>query len=183
RRRLALSWGIHPTATPYTTEGADAIIQNSVQSALETGIARSGDTLVVVSGMMTELDGIGTSNMLKIHVAAETIVSGTAIVSGLVTGELHRVEDGDLSTVPEGAIAAVSESYDGELTGDGGHIRGIVSSEGDGASSHTAVLARELDIPMIGDAGIPEEIEDGTVVTLDAERAVLYRDVVGAREE
>ena len=183
RRRLALSWGIHPTSTPYTTEGADAIIQNSVQSALDTGIARSGDTLIVVSGMMTELDGIGTSNMLKVHVAAETIVSGNAVVSGLITGELHHVEDGDLSAVPEGAIAVVSEAYDGELTGDADHIRGIVSSESDMTSSHAAVLARELDIPMIGDAKIPDDIEDGTVVTLDAERAVLYRDVVGTRDE
>jgi len=182
RRRLALSWGIHPTSTPYTTEGADAIIQNSVQSALDTGIARSGDTLVVVSGMMTDLDGIGTSNMLKIHVAAETIVSGVPVVSGIVTGEFHRVKDGDLSSVPKGAIAAIPDGFDGELVGDADHIRGIVSAEDEATGSRAAVRARELDLPMIGEADVSEDIEDGTVVTLDAERAVLYRDLVGDRE-
>jgi len=183
RRRLALSWGIHPTSTPYTTEGADAIIQNSVQSALDTGIARNGDTLVVVSGMMTDLDGIGTSNMLKIHVAAETIVSGSPIVSGIVTGELHRVEDGDLSTVPDGAVAAIPAEFDGELAGEADHLRGIVSADDGATSSRAAVLARELDLPMVGEADVPVDIENGTVVTLDAERAVLYRDVVGTPDE
>ncbi|MEF8882022.1 MAG: pyruvate kinase [Halapricum sp.] len=182
RRQLALSWGIHPCSTPYTAAGADAIIQNSVQSALNTGIAQTGDTLVVVSGMMTELEGINTSNMLKIHVAAETIVSGNAIVSGLVTGELHRLEDGDLSSVPDGSIAVVPSDYSGELKGDAEGIRGIVDGNTGmkpGSTSHAAVLARELDIPMITNADVPEKIEDGTMVTLDAERSVLYRDAVG----
>nr|WP_049992854.1 pyruvate kinase [Halapricum salinum] len=180
RRQLALSWGIHPTSAPYTTGGADAIIQNSVQSALDTNIARNGDTLVVVSGMMTELDGIGTSNMLKVHVAAETIVSGTTVVEGLVTGDLHRLEDGDLSEAPEGSIVAVPADYDGELVGDADGIRGIVDGHS-GTKSHAAVLAREFDLPMISNATLPDAVEDGAVVTLDAERGVLYRDAVGAQ--
>ncbi|QSG13012.1 Pyruvate kinase [Halapricum desulfuricans] len=178
RRRLALSWGIHPTTIPRTTEGADAIIQNAAESALDTGIVRDGDRLVVMSGMMTELEGIDSSNMLKIHVAAETTVRGDAVVGGLVTGELHRVEDGDLSTVPEGAIAVVSE-YSGELAGDAEHVRGIVGGERGmkpGSTSHAAVFAREHGIPMIADVEVPDELEDGTVVTLDAEKAMLYRD-------
>jgi pyruvate kinase len=120
--------------------------------------------------------------MLKIHVAAETIVSGDAIVSGLVTGKLHRIEDGDLSSVPDGSIAVVPSDYSGELKGDAEGIRGIVDGNTGmkpGSTSHAAVLARELDIPMITNADVPEKIEDGTVVTLDAEREVLYRDAVG----
>ena len=181
RRRLALSWGIHPTTIPHTTEGADAIIQNAAESALDTGIVTDGDRLVVMSGMMTELEGVDSSNMLKIHVAAKTTVSGDAVIGGLVTGELHRVEDGDLSDVPDGSIAVVPSEYSGELTGDTEHIHGIVGGERGmkpGSTSHAAVLARERDIPMIADAEVPDELEDGDVVTLDAERAILYRDAV-----
>ncbi|MFB6188806.1 MAG: pyruvate kinase [Halapricum sp.] len=178
RRQLALSWGIHATSAPYTTGGADAIIQNAVQSALETGIAENGDTLVVVSGMMTELDGISTSNMLKVHVASETILTGTAVVEGLVTGELYRLDDGDLSDVPEGAIVAVPADYDGELVGDTGKVRGLVDGHS-GVKSRAAVLARELDLPMISNAAVPNDVGDGTTVTLDANRGVLYRDAVG----
>jgi pyruvate kinase len=180
RRQLALSWGIHPTSAPYTTGGADAIIQNSVQSALNTNIAKSGDTLVVVSGMMTELDGIGTSNMLKVHVAAETLVAGTSVVDGLVTGDLHRLENGNLDAVPDGSVVAVPADYDGELVGEADGVRGIVDGHS-GTKSHAAVLARELDIPMISGATVPDDVENGAVVTLDADRGVLYRDAVGRR--
>jgi len=182
RRRLALSWGIHPTATAYTTEGTDAVIQNATKSALDTGIVRDGDRLVVMSGIMTELEGVDSSNMLKVHVAAETTVRGDAVVGGLVTGELHRVEGGDLSTVPEGAIAVVPSGYSSELTGDAERVHGIVGGERGmkpGSTSHAAVFAREHGIPMIADVEVPDEIEDGTVVTLDAEKAVLYRDAAG----
>jgi len=177
RRRLALSWGIHPTFAPYTTAGADAIIQNAVQSALTSGVVEGGDTVVVVSGMMTELEGINTSNMLKVHVAAETIASGRPIVEGLVSGTLYRASDGDLSAAPDGSVVSVPADV-GDLTGDAERIRGIVSTRG-GTRDHAAVLARELDRPMIADATVPEDVPDGTTVTLDAERGVLYRDTVG----
>ena len=180
RRQLALSWGIHPTSAPYTTGGADAIIQNSVQSALSSGVVNSGDTVVVVSGMMTELDGINTSNMLKVHVAAETITSGKTVVEGLVSGELYHLTDGDLDSIPEGAVVAIPSDNDAELVGDASHVRGIVDGH-DGVKGHAAVFARELDVPMISGASIPDGLEDGVTVTLDADRAVLYRDAVGGQ--
>jgi pyruvate kinase len=178
RRQLALSWGIHSTSAPYTTGGADAIIQNSVESALSTGVVESGDTVVVVSGMMTELDGINTSNMLKVHVAAETISSGQSIVEGLVSGTLYRLTDGDLSSVPEGSIVAVPAEMDDELVGDASGVRGIVDAH-QGVKGYAAVLAREHDLPMISGASVPADVEDGTTVTLAADRGVLYRDLVG----
>jgi pyruvate kinase len=147
---------------------------------LNTNIAKSGDTLVVVSGMMTELDGIGTSNMLKVHVAAETLVAGTSVVDGLVTGDLHRLENGNLDAVPDGSVVAVPADYDGELVGEADGVRGIVDGHS-GTKSHAAVLARELDIPMISGATVPDDVENGAVVTLDADRGVLYRDAVGRR--
>src|SRR6056297_3935342 len=36
RRKLALSWGIIPVTTAYSNQGADAVIQSAVQSALDT---------------------------------------------------------------------------------------------------------------------------------------------------
>ena len=69
QRRLTLSRGVAPENTPYTAEGASAVITSAVQSARDAGVVESGDTVVVLSGMMTELDGVNTSNMLKIHVA------------------------------------------------------------------------------------------------------------------
>jgi pyruvate kinase len=180
RRRLALSWGIIPKSSPYTAGGADAVINNAVQSALDTSAAESGDTVVVLSGMMTELDGVNTANTLKVHVASETIATGRSVVGGVVSGELHWTEDGDLTAVPEGAILAVPEDFDGEFTGDVEKLACIVDLH-EGMTSYAAIVARELDIPMVTDTSLSRDVQSGTVITVDAERGIVYDEAIRNR--
>ena len=181
RRKLALSWGIIPVTTEYNEDGADAVIQSAVQAALDTEAATGGDTVVVLSGMMTELEGMNTANMLKVHVAAETVVSGRSVVGGLATGPVYHVTDGDISGAPEGAILAVPRSFDGEFTGETDRISGIVDAH-DGLTSYAAIVARELSIPMVADATLPDSIGDGDILTLDGERGVVYQEAVGREQ-
>lgn len=67
RRRLSLSRGIIPKTVQYTSAGARTVINNAVQSALDTTVVESEDTVVVLSGMMTATEGLNTSDILKIH--------------------------------------------------------------------------------------------------------------------
>ena len=175
RRKLALSWGIIPVTTEYGQDGADAVIQSAAQAALDTDAAEGGDIMVVLSGMMTELEGMNTANTLKVHVAAETVASGRSVVEGLATGPVYHVEDGDISGAPDGAILAVPDAFDGEFTGKTGHVSGIVDAH-EGLTSYAAIVARELSIPMVADVALPDHIDDGDILTLDAERGVVYRE-------
>ncbi len=172
RRELALSWGVNPQYTPLA-EGVDTIIDDSVQAALDAGVADSGDTVVVVSGMMSELEGTSSTNMLKVHVAAETIGTGRSVVRGRVAGPVARTADGDLSDVPEGSILALDPDFDGEFDGDASKLLGIVDAR-PGMTGYPAMVARELDIPMISGAPLDPTIRDGDIITLDAERGVVY---------
>ncbi|EJN60702.1 pyruvate kinase [Halogranum rubrum] len=172
RRQLALSWGINAEYAEYT-QGVDSIIDNGVSAALDAGVAESGDTVVVLSGMMTELEGTNTTNMLKVHVAAEAVATGRKVVGGRISGPLYRVTDGELRGVPDGAILAVPASFEGEFTGDVKKISGIVDARA-GMTGYPALVARELDIPMISGAPLPDELADGETVTLYAERGVVY---------
>jgi pyruvate kinase len=180
RRRLSLSWGTIPETTSHSADGADEIIDSGVQLAIETGPAESGDTVVVLSGMMTELEGVNTANMLKVHVASETIGSGRSVVAGVASGELHWIETGELSAVPEGAILVVPQTFDGEFRGDPSKLGGIMDCHG-GMTSYAAIIARELEIPMVSAASVASDVESGAVVTLDAERGVLYDEAVHER--
>jgi len=174
RRQLSLTWGITAQRVAHY-ETADAIIQNAVQSAIDTGVAESGDTVVVLSGMMTELEGLDTANMLKVHVASERLTAGRSVVDGHVTGPLYRVGDGDLSGMPDGVVLYVPPSFDGQFEGQVRKIAGIIDAH-EGVTGYPAIVARELDVPMICDADIDDDVEDGTEVTLDAERGVVYAD-------
>ena len=177
RRQLTLTWGIIPRHATYDEDNTDAVIRNAVQSALDAGGAASGDTVVVLSGMMTDHGGYDTADMLKVHVASERLLSGRSVVDGFVTGPLYRVPNGNLADVPDGAIIAVPESLDTEFRGDLSKIGGIIDGH-EGMTGYTAVVARELGIPMISHAPVPEGTEDGREVSLDGERGVVYADPV-----
>ncbi|MFC7186195.1 pyruvate kinase [Halorubrum yunnanense] len=172
RRQLALSWGVRPVLTEYARD-MEAILDNAVDAALDTGGASSGDTLVVLSGMLTELEGTNTTNTLKVHVAAETLVTGKAAVAGRIAAPVFRTDDGDLTEIPEGSIVALGSDFEGEFSGDLGALAGIVDAR-EGMTGYPAVVARELGVPMVSGATLPGGVADGTVITLDGERGIVY---------
>ncbi|MFO8114544.1 MAG: pyruvate kinase [Halorubrum sp.] len=182
RRQLALSWGVRPVLTEYAHD-METILDNAVDAALDTGGASSGDTLVVLSGMLTELEGTNTTNTLKVHVAAETLVTGKAAVAGRVAAPVHRTDDGDLSEIPEGSIVALGPGFEGEFSGDLDAMAGIIDAR-EGMTGYPAVVARELGVPMVSGATLPESVADGTVITLDGERGIVYDgDVIAAASQ
>ena len=174
RRQLALSWGIQSERVSHGADSADALINNAVQSAIDAGVATSGDTVVVLAGMMTGEDDPDTANTLKVHVASERIASGRSVVAGFATGPLYRVTDGDLSDAPAGAVIAVPATFDGEFD-NLSQIGGIVDAH-EGMTGYAAIVARELDIPMVSHAEIPAAVDASHEITLDAERGVVYAD-------
>ena len=172
RRQLALSWGVVPKYSAYR-DGINEMMEDAVDAALDAGVANSGDTLVVLSGMMTELEDTNTTNMLKLHVAAETVANGRKVVAGRVAGPLAVVDDGDLSDVPDGAILALPAHFEGEFEGETAKIAGIIDAR-PGMTGYPALVARELGIPMISGAPLPRSLSDGTTLTLHAERGVVF---------
>lgn len=181
RRQLALSWGVNAEYAPFSEEGTNDVIENAVGAALDSGAAESGDTVVVLSGMMSEIEGAGTTNMLKVHVAAETLQTGTGVVSGRTTGPLVHTADGDLSGIESGAIVTLSEAFDGEFSGELSDVGAIIDARS-GMTGYPAMIARELGIPMISGADLTA-VPNGTVVTVDAERGVIYEGELASPNE
>ncbi|PSQ06937.1 pyruvate kinase [Halobacteriales archaeon QS_6_71_20] len=182
RRQLALSWGVRPMYADYSAS-VEGMMDAAVSAALGAGVAESGDTLVVLSGMMTELEGTNTTNTLKLHVAAETIATGRHVVGGRVSGPLRRVPDGDLTDAPDGTVAYLPAGFDAEFAGDTAKLAGIVDARA-GMTGYPALVARERGLPMVSGAPVPDAVADDAVVTVDAERGVVYDgDVIGHARE
>ncbi len=179
RRRLALLWGVRPLYQQFGDDDAAELIERSATSAIEAGVAQSGDTVVVLSGMMTWLEGANTTNTLKVHLAAEVLASGRGIADGRASGPVFVAPDGDLSGCPDGAVLVLPEPFDGELDGDLSRFDAIVAAER-GMTSFPALVARERGVPMVG--GVSLDVPDGTAVTVDGKRGVVYEaDVTGRR--
>jgi len=172
RRQLALNWGVLAEYAEVAEGDATTVVERAVQSAVESGVVDSGDTVVVLVGMMTELEGASTTNTLKVHVAAETLAVGQSVVSGRATAPVVVLDDGDLGDVPDGAVVVLDHAFDDEFRGDLSRIAAIVSAKS-GMTGYPAMVARELDVPMVGDADL-ERIDDGDLVTVDGERGVVY---------
>jgi pyruvate kinase len=180
RRQLALSWGVDAQYAAYRDD-IEGMIDSAVDTAIEAGAVRSGDTVVVLSGMMTELEGTNTTNMLKVHIASETVATGRSVARGRAAGPVFRCPDGDLSDAPAGAVVVLPATFDGEFGGDTGRIGGIVDAR-PGMTSYAALVARERGVPMISGAPIPDDVADGATVTLHADRGVVYEGDVTPRE-
>jgi len=172
RRQLALVWGVNAQHANIEAGTASSVIDQSVQAGVDAGVVESGDTVVVLSGMMTDLENGDTTNTLKVHVAAETLAVGRAVVDGRVAGPVALVPDGDLSAVPAGSIAVLPADFEGEFAGDASRLAGIVSAK-PGMTGYAAMVAREIGIPMVSGATL-EDVADGDIVTIDGERGVVY---------
>jgi pyruvate kinase (EC 2.7.1.40) len=172
RRQLTLSWGVSSTYSG-SHGNIEGMMEDAVDAALDSNVASSGDTIVVLSGMMTELEGANTTNMLKVHVAAETVATGRKVVGGRAAGPLVTTTDRRLDEVPDGAIVALPANFDDEFEYDAATISGIIDAR-PGMTGYPAIVARELDIPMISGAPLPPHLSDGTNLTIHAERGIVY---------
>ena len=177
RRRLSLTWGVLPRHLPFVEAGPAELVERSATETVAAGVAESGDTVVVLAGMMTDLEGANTTNTLKVHLAAEVLASGRGMSAGRAAGPTVRATEGDLTDCRDGAVVVLGEPFDGEFTGELSAVGAIVAADR-GTTSLPAVVARELGVPMVGDVTL--DIAEGTVVTVDGDRGVVYEsDIVG----
>jgi len=178
QRRLALPWGITPRHLPFGDGGATELIERAATAAIDAGVAESGDTVVVLAGMMTDLEGANTTNTLKVHLAAEVIANGRGVNAGRAAGPVIHAPDGNIGDAPEGAVVVLPERFEGQLEGDLSRVAAIVAGDR-GMTSYPAMVARELGVPMVG--GVTPTVDAGTVVTVDGDRGVVYESDIDQR--
>ena len=180
-RQLALSWGVTAKNVPFTERRVDAIIEDAVAAASNAGVVSGGETVVVLCGMVTGLERASTTNMMKVHIAAETLGFGTGVVVGRATGPVYQCDTGDLSEIPAGAVVSLPMDFDTEFVGEIEKIGAIIDARR-GMTGYPAMVAREIGIPMVGGVSF-DKIADGTVVTVDGERGVIYEGRIEGTDE
>ncbi len=175
-RQLALSWGVTPIRTEMK-KTSDALFEHAVDRALkQTGLIEKGDIVVITGGAPVGVSG--TTNVLKVQLVGDVLLSGTSASPKSVCGTvcvakntaeaLKNFQDGDILVIPETSndIIALLRKASAIIT------------EKPGLSSHAAVVGMTLDIPVIcGAAGATEILKNGTTITIDGVRGQVYSGV------
>lgn len=173
-RRMNLVWGIIPLVVDQTT-GTDEMINNSVKGALEAGLIREGDLVVITAGVPTGV--AGTTNLIKVHIVAEVLLKGVGIGSGSATGPIRLVKRIEKTQDFNYGDILVTSATDRELMPLIEKAAALVVEEG-GLTSHAAIVGLSLGIPVVvGVTSALQKLEEGTLVTVDAIRGQIYRGV------
>lgn len=172
-RKLQLVWGVTTVIKEETSHDTDSLIDRAVEGALETGIVKNGDLVVITAGVPAGVTGM--TNMIKVHTVADVLASGTGIGRTAVTGRARVVySEKDLGEVIDGDIL-VTRATDIDFVSAMERCGGIVTEEG-GLTSHAAVVGLSLGKPVIvGARGATSKIMDGTTVTIDVARGAVLR--------
>lgn len=170
-RQLALSWGVLPLMIEEK-KNTDVLFEHSVERAKKAGYVSDGDLVVITAGVPLGISG--TTNMLKVHVVGDILVTGVGIGSASVCANLcvvkdeeealKKFRDGDILVIPSTSnhILSIMKKASGIVT------------EIDGNNSHAAIVGLALDIPVIvGAKNAVSILKNGTSVTVDARRGIV----------
>ncbi len=171
-RRLSLVWGVNPLLVKKT-EGTDQMIEESVTAALKAGLVREGEMVVITAGVPT--GGPGTTNLLKVHMVAEVLLTGTGVGEGSASGVVRLVErPEDVANFEVGDIL-VTRSTNREFVPIFEKAGAVLVEEG-GLTSHAAIVGLSLGVPVVvGVEGVMEKLEAGALVTVDTARGQIYK--------
>ncbi len=171
-RQLNLFWGVVPIQM-NEEDTADELFDHAVEAAEKKGLIQRGELAVITAGVPLGLSG--TTNMIKVHVAGNTLITGKGCNKLKKSGNIcvctsleqveHNFHMGDILVVNETTNEMMSKLKDAS---------GIITETGD-RYCHAAIVGMALDIPVIVAARNATSIlKSGTFVTIDAEQGIVY---------
>lgn len=175
-RQLNLSWGVMPIMTE-TKQTSDELFEHAIERALEaTDLVQKGDIVVLTGGVPVGISG--TTNILKVQLVGDILLSGHSISQKSVSGRVCIAKNAKeaLKNFVDGDILVIHETTN-ELIPILRKASAIIT-EKPGISSHAAVVGMSLDIPVLcGAKNATEILKAGTTVTIDGAHGRVYNGV------
>ena len=169
--QLALTWGVTPIMIPIQNT-IDDIFEVSVEEVRKMGVIKSGELVVITTGV--PLGVSGTTNLIKVHVAGDILVTGKGLNERTASARIcvAKSEAEAEKLFKRGDILVIPKTSNKIM-----HIlkqaAGIVTEEG-GEQSHAAIVGLSLGIPVLLDArNATNLLTSGAHITLDAKRGVV----------
>jgi pyruvate kinase len=174
-RKLLLVWGVQPVIVTET-DGTDEMFREAVAKCIMKGLISTGDLVIITAGVPVGVPG--TTNLLKVHIVGEILARGTGIGKGTVLGKVVWADSGEeaVAKINQGDILVTSMT-DREFIPALEKVGAVVTEIG-GITSHAAIVAINMNIPLVlGIGKDTSKLHDGLIVTIDTARGLIYRGV------
>ncbi len=171
-RHMNMSWGVTPLLIDIK-DNTDDLLQHAIDRVYEEKLIKYGDIVVITGGFPLGISG--TTNMLKVQIVGNVLVTGIGIVKSSVCGILNvcgseeeaaeKFNDNEILVIP--SVTAKSLNVMRKAAG-------IVCESG-GIESYAAIVGEVLNVPVIvGAEGATRILHSGTTVTLDGEKGLVF---------
>jgi len=172
RRKLALMWGVE-TILIEMASSADEIFEMAIERARAADYISKGDLVVITAGV--PIGVTGATNLMKVQIVGEIILRGLGLGRKAVSGKacvVRSVEEAKEKFSPGDIL--VTQVTDKDLMPYIEQAAGMIIEEG-GYTSHGAIVALSLELPtVVGAKDATAKIEDGTEITLDSNKGIIY---------
>ena len=171
-RQCAIVWGVNPVVKEGR-KTTDALLNNAVATAVETGRVSNGDLIIITAGVPTGEKG--TTNMMKIHLVGDEIAKGQGVGRGSVVGHAIVADSAsDLEGKDLSDKVIITNSVDETLVPYVEKSIGLITEE-NGITSPSAIIGLEKGIPtVVGVEQATKEIKNDMLVTLDASQGKVF---------
>jgi len=171
-RQCAIVWGVNPVVKEGR-KTTDALLNNAVATAVETGRVSNGDLIIITAGVPTGEKG--TTNMMKIHLVGDEIAKGQGVGRGSVVGHAIVADSAsDLEGKDLSDKVIITNSVDETLVPYVETAIGLITEE-NGITSPSAIIGLEKGIPtVVGVEQATKEIKNDMLVTLDASQGKVF---------
>ena len=173
-RRLQLVWGVKPLLV-LDLPSATQTFQAAINVALEQKLLSEKDLVVMTAGTLQGISG--STDLIKVEVVTAILGNGVGVGQGCVTGRARVVHNAqEIGDFSRGEIL-VASGTNAEFVDVIRKAGGIITEEGN-SNSHAAVIGLRLGLPVIvGFKQAMTTIREGTIITLDAQRGLVYSGV------
>ncbi|MGI6283182.1 pyruvate kinase [Caproicibacterium sp. XB2] len=173
--QMNLSWGVIPLMVEEK-DNTDELFEHVVNVARDHGLVQNGDLTVITAGV--PLGVSGTTNLLKVQLVGDVLVTGDGISLGSVCSNLcvcRNIDDLHQNFQTNDII--VIPSTNNSMMPYMRKASGIITEE-KGLNSHAAIVGLSLNKPVIvGARNATKILRSGVTITLDSDRGIVYAGV------
>lgn len=179
QRQLNLVWGCTPFLINIEEESTDEVFNAAIKRAEELGFAKQGDVVVLTAGVPVGV--AGTTNILKAQYVGNVLAKGIGYGKKSITAKasvIKVLEEAD-KYFNKGDVLVTSKTDNAFLPYMKKASAIIIEDSTHEENNHAAIVGRTLDIPVIiGAKNVVEAIRNGTTITVDSEKGLIYKGVV-----